>query len=714
MQLKITTQSYLLAASGEGAALIDSDAVFHSSGFPYLPSRRIKGLLRNSALETLEMISGRENQYTYLIEELFGISGDEGSSAGVKIPNLYLENWNELLTNYEALLSKHKYPLSATNIQSYYTEEIAQTALDGGIAKNGSLRRYRVVKEDVIFETSLITIGLSEAAKALLYLAAVNLRYMGSRRNRGFGKILCAIDMSDMDVEKAIESIRASVKPVNQHQRQEVSSVGNNYSSDKKALKQLALSIRLTSPVMVTRQGADQNTVSTDDYISGSRIRGLIASKIIQHKKLGRNAHLDAFFYQSILSENIQYHHAWLVKNGNTSSIVPRNIQKEKGKNNFPCAFDTFKEKIATGRAAGYLGIKDGNNQYRTVEPAKSAMFHHQRNNRIAGKSEDGNIFYYESLDAGQEFRSVITGREDVLEELVTILGKEFTGTIGRSRSVQYADVTISVSELQDIPVNNVKASNDYLLVCDSPLVLLNEYGMAEPTASVLLANLKAQADIDATMVKAASAYDQHEHYVAVWKGKTPQVPAFKEGSVFWLRFENQDGLTEKLNALQRDGLGEMKALGYGKIALVDYNGDERSAITVSAMNKISESHSFDDPEALPLLQKIINHYNQEDNVIKIKTEAIKKAKSVKPKLTNSLIGRMLLMLAASENIDAFNNDMRKLKDKPAGDALQKENLFEPLQKLADTKTWEKHKAYWSAYFQTVRNNNKKKQSHAD
>jgi CRISPR/Cas system CMR subunit Cmr4 (Cas7 group RAMP superfamily) len=54
--LKLTLLSPCLIGSGEGfGAVIDSDIVFDEFGIPYIPAKRIKGCLRDSAIEVCEM-----------------------------------------------------------------------------------------------------------------------------------------------------------------------------------------------------------------------------------------------------------------------------------------------------------------------------------------------------------------------------------------------------------------------------------------------------------------------------------------------------------------------------------------------------------------------------------------------------------------------------------------------------------------------------------
>ena len=49
--------SDLVPGSGQGwANIIDSDIVYDQYGFPYIPARRIKGLIKESALELEELM----------------------------------------------------------------------------------------------------------------------------------------------------------------------------------------------------------------------------------------------------------------------------------------------------------------------------------------------------------------------------------------------------------------------------------------------------------------------------------------------------------------------------------------------------------------------------------------------------------------------------------------------------------------------------------
>jgi len=201
LTLKIKTRSEVLVGSGEGwGATIDSDIVFDEYGLPYLPAKRIKGVLRESAVEVAEMFSGIDPCLEKKVESLFSIDKrGERDFSPVCFDNLYLEEheknrkWLQwaMMEGYPSLISKDMILKTFTNIRQ-------QTAIDkDGIADDNSLRTIRVLKRDISFSGAVQVEDGFELDP--LCLAASNLRYIGTSRNRGFGHIHC--ELSDKGQE---------------------------------------------------------------------------------------------------------------------------------------------------------------------------------------------------------------------------------------------------------------------------------------------------------------------------------------------------------------------------------------------------------------------------------------------------------------------------------------------------------------------------------
>lgn len=74
MKIKIKLLSDLCTASGETHnSLIDLDVVYDKYGLPYIPAKRLKGCIREAALEMQELGLVTETQFG----QMFGQSGSQ-------------------------------------------------------------------------------------------------------------------------------------------------------------------------------------------------------------------------------------------------------------------------------------------------------------------------------------------------------------------------------------------------------------------------------------------------------------------------------------------------------------------------------------------------------------------------------------------------------------------------------------------------------------
>jgi CRISPR/Cas system CSM-associated protein Csm3 (group 7 of RAMP superfamily) len=203
--LKLTLLSPCLIGSGEGfGAVIDSDIVFDEFGIPYIPAKRIKGCLRDSAIEVCEMFKQADIKMFVLEEEdsenkfkivshIFGKPGDE-KPAPVYFSNLTIEGYEEIVQWMRYLMKKYPNIITRESIINQYTELRQQTAIDeDGTAKEHSLRTIRVAKKGISFIGEIDIEVVNDDMIKLLYFACENLRYIGTKRNRGFGKVKCEL-----------------------------------------------------------------------------------------------------------------------------------------------------------------------------------------------------------------------------------------------------------------------------------------------------------------------------------------------------------------------------------------------------------------------------------------------------------------------------------------------------------------------------------------
>jgi len=196
-EIRITLESDTLIGSGEGfGAVIDNDIVFDGLGLPFIPAKRIKGCLRQSAEEVNDMLVLSKLGEQFDLEAIFGKRGNE-ESAPVYFHSLYLEGYENFRSWVKYYLDQEEWKqfLSPEIILDYFTTLRQQTAIDEekGIAKEHALRTSRILRKGFSFIGEITFMREGERMIEALNLACRNFRYIGTRRNRGFGKVTCEL-----------------------------------------------------------------------------------------------------------------------------------------------------------------------------------------------------------------------------------------------------------------------------------------------------------------------------------------------------------------------------------------------------------------------------------------------------------------------------------------------------------------------------------------
>jgi len=183
-QIKIILKSDTLIGSGEGyGSIIDTDVVFDDSGIPFIPAKRVKGVMLESAQELNNMLNifGKNID----IDNIFGKKGEQDGL--VYFSNFYLENYTNVREWLEYYCKKTKI-INKQSIISRMTSLRYSTAIDSktNLAKEGSLRTERVINSENIFvsETSF-----PEELEEFFALICQNTRRIGTKRTRGLGEI---------------------------------------------------------------------------------------------------------------------------------------------------------------------------------------------------------------------------------------------------------------------------------------------------------------------------------------------------------------------------------------------------------------------------------------------------------------------------------------------------------------------------------------------
>lgn len=660
-KITLQPQSYLLCSNAESSGAFDSQFVFDENGFPYFPAKTFKGLLRESMIEVLEMQGKESKQIREEIARYFGTEGDKFNNGLLNISNLYLSNYDSTDAYFGSKnkIKKHK-------IQQYYLSQIQQTALgENEIAKNTSLRYYAVLNHARAkgFETTII---LDENQTPILQQALRNLRYAGTRRNRGFGKIVCEIDpITELPQTPQATKVQ--------------------WSDSFDAIK---VKITLKESIVLGTQNTDTNTVNSQDFVAGNQVLGMLAWA---YKNQNKGKDFETLFLENPLIFEPCY--------PNAAKPLPLAIHKEKYQkeavlHNILSKNDTFDEVTKT--IGGFI-----NDEFKQVSINKHFNFHASRTARSSGRSTKdaitGGIFYYESIDKGTVFEGKIRGNKAKLAKLYAAFSNDTLFRLGKSKSSQYGEVAVELTPYQSNILTKIPIGNYYMVV-ESPLLLFNENGFPAPNKNTLHEALKCLETIEIASANIVAI----EQYNSTWLAKTGKMPAFKEGSTFKVTLNQA---VEK-----HQTIGEWQEKGFGKI--VFYDETEMSAI-VNAYSQDFSANS--DDMSLPLiLEPIQKDLEKQKHESELKIKAYKDAYYKVNRMSNSLISRILNVLETEDTklIKAF---FANIKDKQAGRKLETEHIFDELYKARQNqlpfnepiKNLTDYVTYWRAYFLYLRKSNK-------
>lgn len=185
--LSITLLSDTLIGNAEGyGAIIDKDTVFDEVGLPFIPGKRVKGVIREQA-ELYKKYVFKDDSF---IVETFGLAGQtDKNTERLTVSNFVLEDYEDNKSAIQKLIKKGV--LSRSEVQDYFTSLRMMTRIDAdGIASDNSLRTLRVLRKGLVFkgELSFDSDLLSHFEKIVSMV-----RRIGSSRNRGMGHIKCSL-----------------------------------------------------------------------------------------------------------------------------------------------------------------------------------------------------------------------------------------------------------------------------------------------------------------------------------------------------------------------------------------------------------------------------------------------------------------------------------------------------------------------------------------
>ncbi|MEI2694070.1 MAG: RAMP superfamily CRISPR-associated protein [Saprospiraceae bacterium] len=697
MKVKLTTISSLLCSTGESSAHIDADIRFDQYGLPYIPGKTFKGLLRECASEVCELSGFSDEKTNLILNNLFGQSGSNEIVRPI-YNNLQLLDYRDVCNDIKNLNGKLHY----RDVQNYFTVFRRQTRIgENGTASGKSLRTYRLLKMGFQFEGIIENTHYFSGKEELKVLsrALLQLRYMGLRRNRGFGKVQI--------VYKTLPIQLNGVKfDVNSFQR-----ISGKFK--------LSFCLRNLSSLQFSKPIGDQNTVGTEDFIPAQNIRGLVASLLA--KNVNGELHRSELFQNIILNGNTKYISGFPIVKNIYTSIAPLALGYDKHKKvEERKVFNMLEDsKVANKPYKGWFfkTLENGLEVYNRFNTETVFSFHASRqtsDERVAGRSSEkvGGIYYYEAIEKDQKFHASIYGSHENLE-IIQFLFEQSQGMhrMGHSKSAQYAVIKISNCRIEEInlPSNIIKIQkgSQFYLVFQSPVIIHNQFGMAIADGDLLESEFQ-KMGFELVIKDMRSAVCWVENYIQIWNCKTPREQAFGMGTTLKV---------EALNDVEFENgklyLGERLNEGYGTLQYYSELPHGLKVNTANIQNIGSEPSKI-------VKSSIVNNILASKKKIlqdeKIKLKACDAAIKVdNTKISNHLIARLRFKLdACGHDVVLWQHFIDHIEGKNAGKALGKvigdlnliKNLIVP-----EVDSIEDRILYWKSWLGMLRIKSRKPKS---
>lgn len=191
MKIKIELLSDLCTTSGETYnSLVDTDITYDEYGIPYIPAKRMKGCIREAALELVEFGIIDKS----MLHKVFG--GGESDKSSFWLSNARVADYDMYVNDINNF--GHEEITRPQNVIKRFTYMRTQTSVDKdtGVAKENSLRTIRVAKKGLVFEADCGE--LSGEFDINVFKEAVSLvKHMGMSRTRGLGLVNMSLQDTD-------------------------------------------------------------------------------------------------------------------------------------------------------------------------------------------------------------------------------------------------------------------------------------------------------------------------------------------------------------------------------------------------------------------------------------------------------------------------------------------------------------------------------------
>ena len=590
--------------------MVDTDVCLDADAKPYIPAKRIKGVLLQAYLDYSD-ITGTQDK-----SEL--IFGEEDSE------------------KEKMYVSDAKFILNDNSDNIYYR---TQNKIDdnSGTTKDGSLRTLMVVKRGLKFEFELeVNENIIDEPTLIKILGL--LTHIGLNRNRGFGQV-------------QFESLKEYLF--------DNDCLNINELKDN-AIYRHEILCYATNDILLP----EENSEVSGSVIPGSSLYGFFAYQYIKNTNC-KEPLKDTSFIDIFYKGGVNFSFGFISDNvGTNYNPLPSCILKGKNIDLFKLVLtkeeqpQNSEEVIKFKPISDRFGILDiANKELRFKDIDFRFNYHHQRNKEEMGKGlvKEDNFFQYKAILSGQYFKFSLTGYGKYLKLLLKDLSYLH---IGKSRTAQYGTLKICPKLSRYTEIKNdegITLNAKYYLACvETPIILNNKSIDSAPN------NL----DLDLFLY---TLNKQYHHFVVVddcyrltrklisgfnmtWKKPKSSLYAIAPASYVLLSSNVDEKFPDVIH------IGKRCNEGFGQIRLTPLDKKENVSLTLKTnYEDINDSEEDIKPTAfdisLAAKEKAIEEFNS-NNLLKA--------------FDQGLLSRLLLMLRQVDTFDDFQNNVNTItmKDK--------------------------------------------------
>ena len=508
--LRVTMELLSDAIPGSGFSIPGGEDIAvcqDARGYPFLKGSTLKGLLR----ESLQNWLAWTGEDASLADVLLGAPGWRGGTGARRVQ----------LTP----LTLRQPPADAADCYCLR----AFTSVENGVAREGTLRTASCVRAGLTFSGEL---ACARQDASLLESALGCIRWMGSMRSRGFGRV------------------RVSCEAI----------AGHEDAPSMAGARCIRYLLRTQTPVLITDLSRSQgNSYETRGYIPGAAIRGLVASALAAEDPEWFAGHRRA-----LLSEATRFLDALPFAEGKIALPAIKGYYEDKEEKSL--SFVLKNGSVDAGLKRAKLGsccaLEGDALRYWSARTGGVTRI------RRGGEGEDALPFETRYIGAGQAFEGYIWLDDAALApRIARALPK--TIWLGADRYEGFGKCAVERLEAVEAPAwmrregrMEPKGNVLYLLAL-SPLTMQDDFGRP---CGLDEASLARKLGVErAAVLLCSTSISEYGGYDRAWASRVPAVRMYDRGSVFKIEC-SQPPSPERLRALEREGLGMRRAEGCGQV----------------------------------------------------------------------------------------------------------------------------------------------------